>query len=286
MPMRRRSAALRVALSAALLVLPMFSPAEALAVQQYNYPCASSQSHGDNDNTFQTYTVKTAGTYRGLIMNLYPRWPTPCYGLTGSSPQTEAQSMLLTLQGPGLNHLGFALCADGIYTCSFDASRTNQVHFVYAINNGVLIDVGQQAGLPEIPVSNHQYRFRMEYATCGTTPCVRYNILDRTLGETSYHTFTKNRNTSSDSDLVWWGYETHYSGSVMGVPIVSAGLYVEDMQILTTGASSYVRISNLPAPTLGYSVSPGLAYPIWYNGYMENGPYPPQDRMQIVTRLH
>ena len=82
--------------------------------------------------------------------------------------------MLLTFQGPGgtLNHLGFALCSYGEFTCSFDPNRTNQVHFVYAINNGSLIDVGGQGGLPEVPISNHQYRFRMDYITCGGQPCV------------------------------------------------------------------------------------------------------------------
>ena len=86
--------------------------------------------------------------------------------------------------------------------------------------------------------------------------------------------------------MVWWGYETHYSGSVMGVPSAALGLFVEDMQIRQSGVSSYVRLSNLPKPLEGYSASPGLAFPSWYDGYVENGPYPPSDRMQIVTYVH
>jgi hypothetical protein len=245
------------------------------------YGCQSAGVTGNNSDTFQTHIDRIAGDYQGVLMNVYVRDLPLCLNPTTN---IEASSVLLAFQTGGtLHHLGYAKCGPKPPTvsCSFDPNGDGKLHFVVAINNGLLLRLDGTLGIT--PVVGHQYRFRMDLNSCG---CLTVRVLDRTAGETSYHAHDY-PTAQTQAGQVWWGTEIHFSTSAMGTGAGSPDLYMEDIEYRLSGASTWTRVDNqTTAPFENYSAPNGPSYPSWYHSYMENGPYPPLDRMQSHTHAH
>lgn len=254
---------------------------QAASASAFVYGCHATGVQGNNSDTFQTHIDRLAGTYQGILMNVYVRNLPLCL-----NPNTniEASLVLVTFQTGGvLHHVGYARCGPNppYFSCSFDPTGDGQPHFVVAINDGVLKKIDSQLGIS--PVLNHQYRFRLDIGSCG---CLEVRVKDRTAGETGYH-YLSFPTPYTYAEQVWWGTEIHFSTSAMGTAAGSYDLFMEDMEYRKTGASTWTRVDNQTTPPFeNYSAPNGPAFPSWYHSYMENGPYPPLDRMQSHTHAH
>jgi hypothetical protein len=201
--------------------------------------------------------------------------------LNPTSARIEASLILVTFQGGTLTHLGYARCGPaGGVSCSFDPTGDGQLHWVYAVANGVLKKGDTLAGgAPEL---GDQYRIRMDVGPCG---CYTFRVKNLTDGDTGYTSWTQASAVSS-AGQVWWGTEIHFSTSAMGTKAGSPDLFMEDLEYLPTGGV-WTRVDNESFyPVDNYSAPNGPAYPSWYHSYMENGPYPPLDRIQSHTHDH
>jgi len=245
------------------------------------YGCHAAGVTGNNVDTFQSHIDRIPGNYRGILMNAYVRDLPLC---TNATTNIEAASVLVTFQTGGvLHHAGYGRCGPNppAISCSFDTTGDGKPHFVVAINNGVLKKADGALGIS--PIVGHQYRFRLNLDNCG---CLQVRVKDLSAGETGYH-FAEYPTAQTEAGQVWWGTEIHFSTSAMGTGVGSPDLFIEDMEYLLSGSSAWTRVDNqTTAPFENYSALNGPPFPTWYHSYMENGPYPPLDRMQSHTHAH